>query len=177
MEQELISLLSLSQPQRAIFLSPFPRIDFPPLPHLTPETAEFAFAYHNNIFQWNIMRICGNSTISFCITKITKSLFNRSDHYQEILKIIMLSDKVLACYAIYLGIYIDNRMCDHLIDCDHANSFKVWVYGYQQSFGSLVCEQFVESLMQPLINSLYGLDLKNNKDIVDLINYYFKVLS
>ncbi|RIB30375.1 hypothetical protein C2G38_2152877 [Gigaspora rosea] len=138
MEQELISLFRLSQPQRAIFLSPSPRIDFPPLPHLTPETTE-------------------------------------SDHYQELLKIIMLSDKVLACYAIYLGIHIDNRMCDHLIDSDHANSFKVWVYGYQQSFGSLVCEQFLESLMQPLINSLYGLDLKNNKDIVDLINYYFKV--
>ncbi|CAG8708441.1 36606_t:CDS:1, partial [Racocetra persica] len=49
----------------------------------------------------------------------------------------MLSDKVLASYAIYLGIHIDNRMCDHSIDSDHANSFKVWVYGYQKSFGSL----------------------------------------
>ncbi|CAG8853966.1 31745_t:CDS:1, partial [Gigaspora margarita] len=48
---------------------------------------------------------------------------------------------------------------------DYANSFKLWVYGYQKSFGSSVCEQFVESLMQPLINSLNGLDLKNNKEI------------
>ncbi|CAG8856603.1 39046_t:CDS:2, partial [Gigaspora margarita] len=88
--QELISLLRLSQPQEAIFLSPSPRIDFPPLPHLTPEMAEFAFACHNNIFEWH--------------------------HYQELLKIIMLSDKVLAYYAIYLGIHIDNRMCDHMID-------------------------------------------------------------
>ncbi|CAG8719836.1 27351_t:CDS:2 [Gigaspora margarita] len=51
MEQELISLLRLSQPQETIFLSPSPRIDFPPLPHLTSEMAEFAFAYHNNIFE------------------------------------------------------------------------------------------------------------------------------
>ncbi|CAG8684332.1 22779_t:CDS:2 [Gigaspora rosea] len=52
MEQELISIFRLSQPQRTIFLSPSPRIDFSPLPHLTPETAVFAFAYYNNIFQW-----------------------------------------------------------------------------------------------------------------------------
>ncbi|CAG8856281.1 14697_t:CDS:2, partial [Gigaspora margarita] len=123
----------------AIFLSPSPRIDFPPLLHLTLDMAKFAFAYYNNIFEWH--------------------------HYQELLKIIMLSDKVLACYAIYLGVYIDNRMCNHLIDSDHANSFKVWVFRYQKSFGSLVCEQFIESLMQPMINSLYGLDLKNNKEI------------
>ncbi|RIB06694.1 hypothetical protein C2G38_2216435 [Gigaspora rosea] len=149
MVQELISLLKLSQPQVAIFSSPSPRIDFPPSPHLTPEVAEFAFAYHNNNFEWH--------------------------HYQELLKIIMLSDKVLASYAIYLGIHIDNRMCDHLINSDHANSFKVWVYGYQKSFGTLVCEQFVESLIQPLMNSLYSLDLKNNEEIVDLLNNYFKV--
>ncbi|CAG8853731.1 20744_t:CDS:2, partial [Gigaspora margarita] len=52
MEQELISLLRLSQSQEAIFLSPSPRIDFSPLLYLTLDMAKFAFAYHNNIFEW-----------------------------------------------------------------------------------------------------------------------------
>ncbi|CAG8585276.1 14404_t:CDS:2 [Gigaspora margarita] len=145
MSQDITTLLKLSQPQVAIFSTPVPRIDFPPLPHLTPEVAKFAFAYHTNNFEW------------------------------QLLKSIMLSDKVLACYAIYLEIHIDNRMCDHLINSDHANSFSVWVYRYQKSFGALVYEQFVESLIQLLINSLYCLDLKNNEEIVNLLNNYFKV--
>ncbi|CAG8782887.1 19921_t:CDS:2, partial [Gigaspora margarita] len=85
--------------------------------------------------------------------------------YWELLKSIMLSDKVLACYAIYLDIHIDNRMCAHLIDKDHANSFNVWVYGYQKSFGGLLCEQFIESLIWPLLSSLHGLKFKNNNEI------------
>ncbi|CAG8853941.1 2235_t:CDS:2, partial [Gigaspora margarita] len=86
----------------AISSSPFPRVDFPPLPQLNPEVAKFAFAYHTNNFE--------------------------SLHYRELLKSIMLSNKVLACYAIYLDIHIDNRISAHLIDKDHTNSFKVWVY-------------------------------------------------
>ncbi|CAG8821370.1 40048_t:CDS:1, partial [Gigaspora margarita] len=160
----------------AIFSSPFPKVDFPPLPQLNSEVAKFAFAYYTNNFEWRSMKICGESIISFYIGKCIDCFQNRSLCYRELLKSIMLSDKVLACYAIYLDIHIDNRMSAYLIDKDHANSFKVWVYGYQKSFGALLCEQFIESLIWPLLSSLHNLKFKNNDKIVSLLNDYFKVL-
>ncbi|CAG8550674.1 44654_t:CDS:2 [Gigaspora margarita] len=146
MTGNIITFLKLSQ-RKAIFSSPFPKVDFSPLLQLNPEVTKFAFAYHTNNFEWRSIKICGESIISFYIAKFIDCFQNRLLRYRELLKSIMLSDKVLACYTIYLDIHIDNRMCAYLIDKDHANSFNVWVYGYQKSFGGLLCEQFIESLI------------------------------